>query len=137
MSESSPGINYDALREAVGPDVGGLFGHERLEGMLPSAPTRKSARNAPARQSDSDTVGVQFSREKGSCRGSDPDLFYPEDDEDPAEEVKAICGGCDFATDCLEYAIAAREKLGVWGGYTARERRRLIRQRRRAAGTGN
>jgi WhiB family redox-sensing transcriptional regulator len=34
---------------------------------------------------------------------------------------------------CLEYAITTREKTGVWGGYTARERRRLVRQRRRAS----
>jgi WhiB family redox-sensing transcriptional regulator len=34
---------------------------------------------------------------------------------------------------CLESAIATREKLGVWGGCTARERRRIIRQRRRAS----
>jgi WhiB family redox-sensing transcriptional regulator len=34
---------------------------------------------------------------------------------------------------CLEYALTRREKLGVWGGLTERERRRLIRQRRRLA----
>jgi WhiB family transcriptional regulator, redox-sensing transcriptional regulator len=34
---------------------------------------------------------------------------------------------------CLEYAITSREHDGVWGGLTARERRRLIRQRRRTA----
>jgi len=28
--------------------------------------------------------------------------------------------------------VVNREKIGVWGGYTARERRRLVRQRRRA-----
>jgi WhiB family redox-sensing transcriptional regulator len=34
---------------------------------------------------------------------------------------------------CLEHAITRREKLGVWGGLTERERRRLIRRRRRLA----
>ena len=33
----------------------------------------------------------------------------------------------------LEYALARREKDGVWGGATERDRRRIIRQRRRAA----
>jgi WhiB family redox-sensing transcriptional regulator len=34
---------------------------------------------------------------------------------------------------CLEHALAAREKEGIWGGATERERRRIIRQRRRTA----
>jgi WhiB family redox-sensing transcriptional regulator len=34
---------------------------------------------------------------------------------------------------CLEHAIVVREKDGVWGGATERERRRIIRQRRRTA----
>ena len=34
---------------------------------------------------------------------------------------------------CLEYALANRERDGVWGGATERERRRMIRQRRKSA----
>ncbi|MEO5901357.1 MAG: WhiB family transcriptional regulator [Ilumatobacteraceae bacterium] len=34
---------------------------------------------------------------------------------------------------CLEFALQVREKQGVWGGATERERRRMIRQRRRSA----
>jgi WhiB family redox-sensing transcriptional regulator len=34
---------------------------------------------------------------------------------------------------CLEHALASREKDGVWGGTTDKERRRIIRQRRRPA----
>ena len=72
-------------------------------------------------------------REVGRCKGADPDIFYPEDDEDPGEEAKAICAKCVVRESCLLQAIASREKLGVWGGYTARERRRLVRQLRRKA----
>jgi WhiB family redox-sensing transcriptional regulator len=72
-------------------------------------------------------------RDRGRCKGADPEVFYPDDDEDPGEEAKAICDACVVREACLEYAVAAREKLGVWGGYTARERRRLVRQRRRAS----
>ena len=72
-------------------------------------------------------------RERGRCKGADPEVFYPEDDEDPGEEAKAICDTCMVREACLEYAVTAREKIGVWGGYTARERRRLVRQRRRAS----
>ena len=72
-------------------------------------------------------------REVGRCKGADPEVFYPEDDEDPGVEAKAICAMCRVKETCLEQAIVAREKIGVWGGYTARERRRLVCQRRRSA----
>jgi WhiB family redox-sensing transcriptional regulator len=72
-------------------------------------------------------------RDRGRCKGAEPDVFYPEDDEDPGAEAKAICQVCPVREACLEYAITTREKIGVWGGYTARERRRLVRQRRRAS----
>ena len=72
-------------------------------------------------------------RERGRCKGVDPAVFYPEDDEDLGLEAKSICDLCAVRETCLEHALAAREKLGVWGGYTARERRRIVRQRRRAS----
>jgi WhiB family redox-sensing transcriptional regulator len=72
-------------------------------------------------------------RELGRCKDVDPDIFYPEDDEDPGDAAKAVCAMCMVRETCLESAIATREKLGVWGGATARERRRIIRQRRRAS----
>jgi WhiB family transcriptional regulator, redox-sensing transcriptional regulator len=73
-------------------------------------------------------------RDQARCRGVDPQVFHPaEEDEAAAAEAKAICDQCAVREPCLEYAINAREKDGVWGGMTARERRRLIRQRRRSA----
>jgi WhiB family redox-sensing transcriptional regulator len=66
------------------------------------------------------------------CRGVDPDVFHPLNDDD-ATEAKAICDLCPVREVCLEHAIAAREKHGVWGGLTERERRRLVRRRRRTA----
>ena len=75
---------------------------------------------------------TQSWRDKGACRGIDPNLFYPADDE-AADEAKAICAVCSVRQACLEYALSAREKEGVWGGATERERRRIIRQRRRTA----
>ena len=70
--------------------------------------------------------------ERGACRGLDPSVFYPDDDDD-ASEAKRICGECQVKVTCLEYALSFREKDGVWGGATERERRRIIRQRRRSA----
>ena len=71
-------------------------------------------------------------RELGACRGLEPDIFYPLTDEE-AESAKAVCSRCAVQTACLEHALIHREKEGIWGGATERERRRIIRQRRRSA----
>jgi WhiB family redox-sensing transcriptional regulator len=72
-------------------------------------------------------------RQQARCRGVDPAVFYPVSDEDEALDAKAICAQCPVREPCLEYAIGVREKHGVWGGLTERERRRLVRQRRKSA----
>ncbi|HVN49842.1 MAG TPA: WhiB family transcriptional regulator [Acidimicrobiales bacterium] len=71
-------------------------------------------------------------RSKAACQGLDPEIFYPLDDDD-AREAKMVCSTCSVRESCLEYALGVREKEGVWGGATERERRRIIRQRRRTA----
>jgi len=71
-------------------------------------------------------------RKFGACRGLDAGIFYPDDDAD-AEIAKAVCDECGVRAACLEHALASREKAGIWGGATERERRRIIRQRRRSA----
>ena len=73
-------------------------------------------------------------RARGNCRGIDPEIFYPDDDDDAmADAAKAICEGCCVRQACLEFALTQREKHGVWGGLTERERRRILRQRRKSA----
>jgi WhiB family redox-sensing transcriptional regulator len=71
-------------------------------------------------------------RLQGACRGLDPAIFYPASEEDAAEAT-AICATCSVRATCLEYALANREHDGVWGGATEKERRRMIRQRRKSA----
>ena len=71
-------------------------------------------------------------RQRAACRGVDPDIFYPVTDED-AEDAKAICRACPVEHACREWALNSREKDGVWGGATERERRRILRRRRRSA----
>lgn len=74
-------------------------------------------------------------RDLGACRGIDPEIFYPGDDaaDDDVEAAKDICGGCAVQESCLEHALSSRERDGIWGGATERERRRIVRQRRRAS----
>ncbi|HUS61272.1 MAG TPA: WhiB family transcriptional regulator [Acidimicrobiales bacterium] len=71
-------------------------------------------------------------RQRAACTGVDPDIFYPVTD-DEAAAAKSICAQCPVRQPCLEYALVTRERDGVWGGATERERRRMIRQRRKSA----
>lgn len=66
----------------------------------------------------------------GACRGLDAAIFYP-DDEAEAQAAKSVCDSCMVKQTCLDHALSFREKAGVWGGATERDRRRIIRQRRR------
>ena len=68
----------------------------------------------------------------GACRGLDSTMFYPDEEADAAT-AKAVCATCSVQASCLEHALSIREKAGVWGGATERDRRRIIRQRRKSA----
>ena len=73
-------------------------------------------------------------RAKAACRGLDPTIFFPVPDDELAEaEAKEVCAVCPVRESCLEHALGSREREGIWGGATERERRRIIRQRRRSA----
>jgi WhiB family transcriptional regulator, redox-sensing transcriptional regulator len=71
-------------------------------------------------------------RQSAACRGVDPEIFYPASDEEAAV-AKAVCASCPVRQACLEFALASRERDGVWGGATEKDRRRLLRQRRKSA----
>ncbi|MDB5163638.1 MAG: putative WhiB family transcriptional regulator [Candidatus Saccharibacteria bacterium] len=68
--------------------------------------------------------------EKAKCRGDGPNDYFPSDGLG-VEAVKATCQACPVQEQCLEYALENRIEHGVWGGASERERRRIIRQRRR------
>jgi WhiB family transcriptional regulator, redox-sensing transcriptional regulator len=63
-----------------------------------------------------------------ACCKVDPELFF---DTALVEEAQAICSSCPVRRECLEDALAHPEQHGVWGGTTARERRRMLADRRR------
>jgi len=74
----------------------------------------------------------------GACRGADSAVFFHPDSERGAsratrqERAKAICRGCSVLIRCREYALAAREPYGVWGGLGEQERHDIIALRRSA-----
>lgn len=82
--------------------------------------------------------------EQAKCKGVDTELFFaPPEEGGIAKEVsaaaRAFCRGeddsgkeCPVRRECLEYAIEANEKFGVWGGLDEGERRRVRRDRRAA-----
>lgn len=64
---------------------------------------------------------------EAECKGM-TSLFFTERGEDTAN-AKAVCMGCEVRIECLDYALAIGEKVGVWGGTSERERRTIRRQR--------
>ncbi len=68
---------------------------------------------------------------QANCRGIDPALFFPERGGSSAE-AKAVCAGCVVREQCLDYALENHERLGIWGGLSERQRRR-VRSARLAA----
>ena len=73
----------------------------------------------------------------GMCLGLDPALFFPERGES-TDQARAVCAACPVQTDCLQAALDRKERFGIWGGTSARERkhlRRLIQPRTISCGT--
>jgi WhiB family redox-sensing transcriptional regulator len=72
----------------------------------------------------------------GRCAEVDPEIFFPGRETTRCVAApKAICAGCEVVRECFTYAIRYRIDYGVWGSYSAPERRKLLREgaeRRRA-----
>ncbi len=66
---------------------------------------------------------------RANCLGVDPDLFFPERGQSTAE-AKAVCANCEVQEECLDAAINRCEKVGIWGGKSENERRRIRKERR-------
>lgn len=63
------------------------------------------------------------------CAGAPREIFFPERGESTRAAL-ALCRECPVRKECLEYALAAPERFGIWGGVSERERRRIARRRR-------
>ena len=63
----------------------------------------------------------------GACRELDPELFFPQSSQAAGRAI-AVCNTCAVRAECLEYSLEARERFGVWGGLTEKQRRQLLRQ---------
>jgi WhiB family redox-sensing transcriptional regulator len=64
-----------------------------------------------------------------ACKGTDPNLFFPERGEN-STQAKKVCTGCPVRTECLQYATDNNIRHGVWGGLAEMDRRDLKRAAR-------
>jgi WhiB family redox-sensing transcriptional regulator len=62
-----------------------------------------------------------------ACKGMDPSIFFPVNDDDALEAI-AVCRACPVRDECLSWALETRERFGVWGGMTEKQRRSLLRR---------
>ncbi len=63
-----------------------------------------------------------------ACKGMNPDLFFPEHGVRPTQARKT-CETCPVRQQCLDYALADAQLIGMWGGTTSRQRATIRRQR--------
>lgn len=63
--------------------------------------------------------------DEAQCKGMDTELFYRN-----ADRAKRVCNDCPVRRDCFMYAVAHRERYGVWGGTSKDQRAELSREQR-------
>ena len=71
-------------------------------------------------------------RREAACRDLPTDLFFPVGHglraQAQAGLAKQVCAECAVRDECLEYALAANSRYGVFGGLDEDERRQLRRR---------
>lgn len=79
--------------------------------------------------------------ENPSCASIGVELFYRNEFNDDGtlsntsvielNQVKEVCRSCPCLDECAEWGIS-KERWGIWGGLTPKERERIRRRRRRS-----
>lgn len=82
-----------------------------------------------SRRYNPDSIAEDW-RLDAACAGSEPDIFFPNSQEEQKIIAAIACGSCAVKYECLEYALENREDDGVWGGATEEERRMILKIRR-------
>jgi WhiB family transcriptional regulator, redox-sensing transcriptional regulator len=70
---------------------------------------------------------------RGACLRHDPETFFPDLNGGSPEQAKKICRHCPVQGLCLGYALRTRQRYGVWGGMTTRQRARYLTRKSKAA----
>jgi WhiB family redox-sensing transcriptional regulator len=66
---------------------------------------------------------------RAACVGCDPEIFFSGQLPGGRARALAICRACSVRIECLEYALAAEEQFGIWGGATSGQRQRMLLRR--------
>ena len=61
---------------------------------------------------------------RASCRDHPSATWFPQDAAE-AKEAREICRQCSVRAECLDYALATRIDVGIWGGTSPGERVRI------------
>lgn len=69
-------------------------------------------------------------RDEALCVGLGSGIDFYAMHHDEQQRAIKICLRCPVREECLRYALEACEEFGVWGGYTATDRRRIRKQMR-------
>lgn len=69
-------------------------------------------------------VNGGYWQERALCAQTDPEEFFPERGG-TAKAAKAVCNACEVRVECLEDALEKKDRFGVAGGLSERERRKL------------
>ena len=62
--------------------------------------------------------------QRALCKNLTTSDFFPKRG-DSTLHIKTICRGCPVVKPCLEYALRNKEKFGIWGATSERERRKM------------
>jgi WhiB family redox-sensing transcriptional regulator len=74
-------------------------------------------------------------RNQANCLGEDVNIFFAEKGDAGVHALqlaKELCSVCLVSQECLDYALDNSISVGVYGGYTATQRR-VIKRRRNAS----
>lgn len=65
-------------------------------------------------------------RDEAICAQMDGDFWFPNDgDWHTAQRAIEVCNTCPVRENCLQYALDAGEREGIYGGKTPRQRMRI------------
>jgi WhiB family redox-sensing transcriptional regulator len=104
---------------------------EPTAGSDSSRPERHSGWGSITRQQADEAGCVNAWMLDGSCRGSDPDMWYTDRDTDQRQAI-AVCTSCPVRVDCLGWALTHEEgRHGIWAGYSERKLRSVKKAWRR------
>lgn len=71
--------------------------------------------------------------DRAACLRADPELFFPVSGRGLSQLqtalAKSVCNSCQVLRQCREYALATRQRYGVWGGLDEDERSDLLKAR--------